>query len=82
MQFYATGASAARQRSACAIVGIHERAAMTGPARDLDRRMGGAISRLLKRGDFNGKAGEVLPIVGARGGPWPFSSLAVADSLA
>ena len=69
MQFYATGASAARQRSACAIVGIHERAAMTGPARDLDRRMGGAISRLLKRGDFNGKAGEVLPIVGARGGP-------------
>ena len=69
MQFNATGASAARQRSACAIVGIHDGAAMTGPARELDRGIGGAISRLLKRGDFSGKAGEILPIVGARGGP-------------
>ena len=69
MQFYATGASAARQRSACHIVGIHERAEMTGPARDLDRRAGGAIGRVLRRGDFSGKAGDVLPITGAAGGP-------------
>ncbi len=69
MQFYATGASAARQRTACAIVGIHERAAVSGPARDLDRASGGAISRVLKRGDFSGKSGDALPIVGTRGGP-------------
>ena len=69
MQFYATGASAARQRSACAIVGIHERAEMTGPARELDRASGGAISRVLRRGDFSGKAGEILPIVGNLRGP-------------
>ena len=69
MQFYATGASAARQRSACAIVGIHERAEMTGPARELDRASGGAISRVLRRGDFSGKAGEVLPIMGNLRGP-------------
>ena len=69
MQFYATGASAARQRSACAIVGIHERAEMTGPARALDRASGGAISRVLRRGDFSGKTGEVLPIMGNLRGP-------------
>ena len=69
MQFYATGASAARQRSACAIVGIHERAEMTGPARELDRASGGAISRVLRRGDFSGKAGEILPIMGNLRGP-------------
>lgn len=69
MQFYATGASAARQRSACAIVGIHERAEMTASARELDRVSGGAIGRVLRRGDFSGKAGEILPIVGIVRGP-------------
>jgi leucyl aminopeptidase len=67
MQFYATGASAARQKTGCAIAGIHERAAMTAAARDLDRASGGAIARVLRRGDFTGKAGEVLPIMGVRG---------------
>jgi leucyl aminopeptidase len=67
MQFYATGATAARQKTACAIVGIHENAAMTAPARELDRAAGGAIGRVLRRGDFGGKAGEVLPIMHARG---------------
>ena len=69
MQFYATGSSAARQRTACAIVGIHEDAQMTGPARELDRATGGALRRVLRRGDFSGKSGEVLPIVGGLTGP-------------
>ncbi|MEX1995144.1 MAG: M17 family peptidase N-terminal domain-containing protein, partial [Steroidobacteraceae bacterium] len=69
MQFHATGMSAARQRTACAMVGIHEGAAMTGSARELDRASGGVIGRLLRRGDFSGKAGEVLPILAARKGP-------------
>jgi leucyl aminopeptidase len=69
MQFHATGSSAARQRTACAIVGIHEKAAMTGPARELDRASGGAIRRLLRRGDFAGKAGELLPVLAAGKGP-------------
>jgi leucyl aminopeptidase len=67
MQFYATGATAARQKTACAIVGIHENAAMTAAARELDRAAGGAIGRVLRRGDFAGKAGELLPIMHARG---------------
>ncbi len=69
MQFHATGASPARQRTACAIVGIHEGAALTGPARELDRASGGTIRRLLRRGDFAGKAGELLPIVAGHQGP-------------
>jgi leucyl aminopeptidase len=69
MQFHATGTSAARQRTACAIVGIHEGAAMTTAARDIDRASGGAIARLLRRGDFAGKTGEALPIVAASKGP-------------
>ncbi|MDH4259429.1 MAG: leucyl aminopeptidase [Gammaproteobacteria bacterium] len=69
MQFYATASSAARQRSACAIVGIHENAEMTGPARELDRASGRAISRVLRRGDFSGKTGEALPIMGGLRGP-------------
>ncbi len=69
MQFQVTGASAARQRTACAIVGIHEGGAMTAPAHELDRAIGGAISRLLKRGDFPGKTGEVLPLIAPRRGP-------------
>jgi leucyl aminopeptidase len=69
MQFYVTGASAARQRTACAIVGIYERAEMSGPARALDRACGGAVARLLRRGDFSGKTGETLPIVGGLRGP-------------
>ena len=69
MQFHATGAPAARQKTACAIVGIHENGAMTGAARELDRASGGAIARLLKRGDFAGKTAEILPLVAPRRGP-------------
>ncbi len=69
MQFHATAASAGKQRTACAVVGIHEAAKMTGPARELDRACGGAIARLLRRGDFAGKAGELLPVLAAGRGP-------------
>ncbi|MBM5811444.1 MAG: leucyl aminopeptidase [Gammaproteobacteria bacterium] len=67
MQFHATGGPAGRQRTACAVVGIHERGRMTAPARELDGRSGGLIGRVLRRGDFSGKAGEVLPLLGATG---------------
>jgi leucyl aminopeptidase len=69
MQFHATRAGSTGQKTACAIVGIHENAVMTAAARSLDRGAGGAISRLLRRGDFSGKCGETLPIVATRRGP-------------
>ena len=69
MQFHAIKARAARQRTACAIVGIHENGVLSDAARRVDRASGGAITRVLKRGDFSGKATETFPIVGIRRGP-------------
>jgi leucyl aminopeptidase len=69
MQFHVVKAGAARQRTACAIVGIHEGAAMSDAARKVDRASGGAIARVLKRGDFSGKSPDVFPVVGLRRGP-------------
>ena len=69
MQFQVIKAGSARQRTACAIVGIHENAKLTEAARRVDRAAGGVIARLLRRGDFTGKASEVFPITSVRRGP-------------
>jgi leucyl aminopeptidase len=69
MQFQVMKAGAARQKTACAVVGIHENAAMSAAARTVDRASGGAIARVLRRGDFAGKSAETFPIVGLRRGP-------------
>jgi leucyl aminopeptidase len=42
----------------CVAVGVHEDGELTAEARLLDLRCREKISRLLKRGDFSGKAGE------------------------
>ncbi len=64
--FIVTG-SAARQKTDCAIVGLHEGAAPGGAAAQLDSALGGRIARLLKRGDFKGRAAEVALIDAERG---------------
>jgi len=69
MQFHVIKAGSARQKTACAIVGVHESAALGDAAKRLDRAAGGAIARLLKRGDFKGKSPEVFPITALRRGP-------------
>ncbi len=69
MQFHVIKSGAARKPTACAIVGVHENAAMSESARRVDRASGGAISRVLKRGDFAGRSMETFPIVGVRRGP-------------
>jgi len=69
MQFQVVKAGSARQRTACAIVGIHEKASLSEAARRVDRAAGGAVSRLLRRGDFAGKGTEVFPITALRRGP-------------
>jgi leucyl aminopeptidase len=69
MQFQVIKAGSARQRTACAIVGVHEGATLTDAARRLDRAAGGAISRLLRRGDFSGKSADTFPITALRRGP-------------
>ncbi len=62
MQFHALGASAVRARTACAVVGIHEQGELTGAAVAIDERARGAITRIVKRGDFRAKLGEVLAL--------------------
>jgi leucyl aminopeptidase len=69
MQFKVIQAGSARQKTACAVVGVHEGATLGDAGRKVDRASGGAIARVLKRGDFAGKGAETFPIVGLRRGP-------------
>jgi len=69
MQFHATRSSASAQRTACAVVGIYEKGQLSAAARALDGKCGGTIARIIRRGDFDGKLGEVLPIAELPGAP-------------
>ena len=69
MQFHATRSSAASQKTACAVVGIYEKGELSAAANALDQKSGGLIRRVIKRGDFSGKAGTVLPIAEVPGAP-------------
>ena len=44
----------------CLVVGVFEEAELSGEARSLDGACGGALKRLLERGDFAGRAGDTL----------------------
>lgn len=59
MEFFATSTAPARQRTDCAIVGVYDKGVLSGAAEELDRRIGGRIARLVKRGDLRGKSGDV-----------------------
>lgn len=47
-------------RSACIIVGVSSKGGLHGAAKQLDRSAGGAIARLLKRGDIKGEWAQTL----------------------
>ena len=68
MRFNAVSGGAARRRTECAIVGIHENGALTAPAAQLDVRLNGRIARLAKRGDLRGRSGEAT-LLDVEGGP-------------
>ncbi|HWK74231.1 MAG TPA: leucyl aminopeptidase [Povalibacter sp.] len=59
MEFFATSTAPARQRTDCAIVGVYDKGVLSEAAEELDRRSGGRIARLVKRGDLRGKSGDV-----------------------
>jgi len=69
MQFHATRASAASLRTGCAVVGVYEKNELSAAADQLDSGAGGTIRRVVKRGDFSGKLGEVLQLVELTGAP-------------
>jgi leucyl aminopeptidase len=60
MDFFVSTSAPSRQRTDCAIVGVYDKGALSETAQALDKRTGGRISRLVKRGDIRGKSGETL----------------------
>jgi leucyl aminopeptidase len=60
MDFFVSTSAPSRQRTDCAIVGVYDKGALSDTAQALDKRTGGRISRLVKRGDIRGKSGETL----------------------
>jgi leucyl aminopeptidase len=69
MDFHASTAPAGAQRTGCAVIGVHEDGDLSAAARQLDERTGGLLKRIVRRGDFPGKSGEVLPIADLGGAP-------------
>jgi len=67
MRLYVVTGSAVRQKTDCAVVGVHEAGELAGAAAQLDAALGGRIARLVKRGDFKGRAGETALIDADRG---------------
>lgn len=60
MKFEVLSGSLAQTPVDCLVLGVHESATLSGTAAAVDRRCGGALSKLLKRGDFPGRLGETL----------------------
>jgi len=60
MEFGVKSGSPEKQRSACIVVGVFEPRRLTTVAEQLDAISEGYISNLLRRGDLEGKAGQML----------------------
>lgn len=60
MEFSVKSGSPEKQRSACVVVGVYEPRRLSGVAEQLDKVSGGYLSNLLRRGDLEGKSGQML----------------------
>ncbi|WP_371186659.1 leucyl aminopeptidase [Thalassotalea maritima] len=60
MEFSVKSGSPEKQRSACIVVGVYEPRRLSAVAEQLDEISGGYISNLLRRGDLEGKPGQML----------------------
>jgi leucyl aminopeptidase len=69
MEFFVTSSAASRQRTECAIVGVFDKGVLSAAAEELDRRIGGRIARLIKRGDMRGKLGDLLMLADVSNAP-------------
>ncbi|MCB1645347.1 MAG: leucyl aminopeptidase [Pseudomonadales bacterium] len=67
MEFTTRTADPARTRTQCLIVGVYENNGLTPSAAEVDKASGGAISALIKSGDFSGKGGESHLLHGTTG---------------
>ncbi|OUS31165.1 leucyl aminopeptidase [Thalassotalea sp. 42_200_T64] len=60
MEFSVKSGSPEKQRSACIVVGVYEPRRLSAVAEQLDEISGSYISNLLRRGDLEGKSGQML----------------------
>ena len=60
MEYNVKSGNPEKQRSACIVVGVHEPRKLTGAPEQLDEVSDGFISNILRRGDLEGKVGQVL----------------------
>jgi leucyl aminopeptidase len=60
MEFSVKSGSPEKQRSACIVVGVYEPRRLSAVAEQLDKISEGYISNLLRRGDLEGKSGQML----------------------
>ncbi len=60
MEFSVKSGSPEKQRSACIVVGVFEPRRLSSVAEQLDRISDGYLSTLLRRGDLEGKPGQML----------------------
>jgi leucyl aminopeptidase len=60
VEFSVKSGSPEKQRSACIVVGVFEPRRLTAVAEQLDEISEGYISNLLRRGDLEGKSGQML----------------------
>lgn len=67
MEFFVTTTTPSRQRTDCAIVGVFDKGSLSAAAEELDRKLGGRIARLAKRGDLRGKFGDTLLLADVTG---------------
>ena len=60
MDFRVAVANLATQRTGCVVAGVHEGGVLSPSARALDTASGGALARVLARGDLTGEPGTTL----------------------
>lgn len=69
MQFSIKTGAPEKQRSACLVVGVFEPRTLSAPAAALDGAAGGLLTRILERGDMDGRAGSTLLLLDVPGTP-------------
>ncbi len=62
MKYRVTTDHPARKSTPCLILGVFEGPKLSGPAALVDEKTAGRLQKILDRGDFEGKAGDTLPL--------------------
>ena len=60
MEVFVKSGSPEKQRTACVVVGVFEPRRLSPAARDIDRATDGYLTKLLRRGDMEGRQGQFL----------------------